>query len=314
MNLIGVAVLYVIGVLSASYLTQAKGRRVRGLIPAAIGAALAGAIYSASSTAQYASAAVLFIAFHAIALPLLGFGVGMFTGSVSGFMARGWAGQSARFVAVIAPVGAMLGLAQMREVQRDLLVAKTAQREAEFQLTDVQGVFAGVPVTLPASPDIDLYHDCWNENRGAISRCRTMFRSAKGIRLQEGLPSPPVIHEIHIRPGLSDQAAWCGKRPDLATRVWCSATFSHEIRLSDQPTRLPDAQWTRVGSQAEGRVTFCRQDFNGYFCQVRFKVASSVHALVWMKNPDPGRVTAEAAEMQGLTKRVWDDILSGNDP
>ena len=219
-----------------------------------------------------------------------------------------------RFVALIAPLAAVFVLQQTREDRRDLILAETAQRKAAFQLTDVEGVFAGTAVTLPASPDIDLYHDCRTENRQAVSTCRTMLRSADRIRLQEGLPSPPVIHQIHIRPGGSDQAAWCGKRPKLATRVWCSATFDHEIRLYDRPVPLPQDQWTRIGALAQGLEVFCMTDFNGSFCQALFQVAPSVQAQVWMKNPDPGGVAAQAAAMRGLTQRVWDDIASGHDP
>ncbi len=67
---------YSAGIFFAFIRQSENGRRLRGIIPLLIGICLASVAYSASATAQYGSAAFLFIVFYGLAIPLSIFGIG----------------------------------------------------------------------------------------------------------------------------------------------------------------------------------------------------------------------------------------------
>lgn len=300
--------IYALGVILAFVLAGTRGPAFRGFVPICLGAALTYAISSASSTAQYGSAFTLLLAFLFVSLPMVAYGLGLLMGSIGSHLPRGPLGLLAKTILVTVPVLAVLFLWEARQRRIDVDEALTLQRQSAFRLTNVKGVFAGVSVTLPASPQIELYHDCLIGDRSTIRECRTLFRSAVGLRHQDGLSAPAVFREIHVQPADSNVVEWCDTRPDLIPSIWCTAKIDHHIRLIDVLEPPPDNSWSEIVSQSDGLKIYCMQYWNGFHCQSRHQVAPSVYARAWMNNPDPDGVVELASQMQLLANTIWNEI------
>ncbi|MEO9824921.1 MAG: hypothetical protein ABJF50_10955 [Paracoccaceae bacterium] len=300
-------IVYVVGVAIAINAAKRHGRWVRGLISLALGALLILAVFSPTRTTQYATAALQVLVLFGVAVPLFSFGLGKVLGSVASFLPTGHLWRLLKAALVLAPV-VMLSLYMHQRNQRfEALQAKASKQHAAFQLTDIEGTISGISISFPASPQISASHDCLNRD-GRVRNCRTMFWRAVGLRYREGLSDPPVFEEILIEPTIRDIAPWCVRRPDLATRVWCSAPLDFQVRFKGKAERPLGESWRKLTTTQDGFSIFCQETVNGMNCQGQHRVAPDVFARVWLRSPDLERLTIEAPDMPKQIDSLWADM------
>lgn len=297
--------MYSVGVTYAFILDKKKGRSLRGGLPLTLGIALIWIIVSVASDGGLAVGIPLFVVFVFVAIPLVSVSLGVFLGSVGALLPKGLGWTIVSSLVVACPVAALVVLLNFFGQQEQTRQMEMRAQQEAFRLTNVEAIFAGVPVTLPAAPNIEVFHDCRFENRPDLRNCLTTFRDADGIREQNGLPQPPKLNEIIIRPSNRWVAHWCGLRPDLAESFWCAETVSHEIRLTTEPGRR-DSTWYEVEDPREDLIIQCVR--NGHMCEAHYEVAPSVYGSVLMRNPDPAYVLAFASLGKSVTEKIWADI------
>ena len=297
------------GVFLALDRPRKKGRSVRGITPLVIGIVLAGVIYSASATAQYGAAAFLYLAFFGIALPVSTYGLGLFLSSCASFLPPNLWGRAIKGGVVLAPI-ALIAIAHYEAVRlQDERRQLQAEQRTLFEMTSVEGTLAGIPVVLPASPQIDLYHAC-DETVLQMSRtCRTYFASAVRLRVDDQVDQPIAFKRVFISPTDNSMETWCDRRPDLKARIWCNGRLDHPVLLhSDPRLALPDSGATEIMNSPEDLKVWCQTGSQGSLCHSYFVVAPDVFGRGSFHDVEPSQVVQAAVDVQKITAQIWQDI------
>jgi len=302
------SIAYSAGVFFAFIMQRENGQRVRGIIPFLIGIFLASVAYSASATAQYGSAAILFILFYAIAVPFSIFGIGAFLTSMVSFLPSNILGYCFKVGLIAMPV-VFAAVAQHESNQRrDVRQQQAADQRSLFQMSEVEGTLSGMSVVLPGSPQIDLYHDCNNMVPRSRRTCRTFFPTAGWLRVEDGVTTSVPFKQVFINPTDTATATWCDQRPDMENRVWCSEILDYQIRLTETPGHALDESWSEFLNAPDDLKIWCQEDWQGSICQSLYIVAPDVFARGWFRNVDPNQIVSIAVDLQRVSGLIWQDI------
>jgi hypothetical protein len=299
---------YIFGFLFAHIRRLENSRRLRGITPSLIGACLAFWSYSESATAQYGASAALYIVFFAVAIPWLIFGLGSLLTSAGSYLPSTALGNSIKTGLVSAPVVFVAFAMHEANQRRHARQLQEAEQQALFQMSDVEGMLSGFALVLPASPQIDLYHDCDTTGPSSKRTCRTFFATAVRLRVDNTATTPVQFSKLVINPTNLQTKSWCGKRPEMEDRVWCNDLLDHQIRFSANAMRAPDENWTEIPDAPDSLRIFCQDRWDGFVCQSHHVVSPDVYVRGWFDDVVPSQIVPIAVDLQGVSDLIWQDI------
>lgn len=244
----------------------------------------------------------------------------------------GWSAAGLALLFLALPVGAA-------QVAIHKALERRAHREAryaDFQQLTVEGTFAGVPVRVPGSPDLETIH---RTPSGKYKSVHTRFWQAGG-RLQTGrdpaegqpdfiklvvmnslpecdAPQPPVSCLTSSR----KRAAWCATRPELLDTPWCDRP-RHRLALRvqrnhDRPSlsKWPFAALPPIAIDAHGEPVWLRCGKKArptQACRAEFALTDDVLAEISLFYLEADARLDEAREMHAYAERLW-RTMSGRD-
>ena len=192
--------------------------------------------------------------------------------------------------------------------RRHVRQQQESEQQALFQMSDVEGMLSGFALVLPASPQIDLYHDCDNTGPRSKRTCRTFFPTAVRLGVDDSVTTPVSFRELLINPTDLQTKIWCDKRPDMEDRVWCNDLVDHQIRFSPTAMRTPDEHWTEVSDTPEGLHIYCQDRGYGLVCQSYHVVSPDVYASGLFVDVDPDQIVRIAVDLKQVSDLIWQDI------
>jgi len=299
---------YSAGVLFAFILRRKNSWRLRGVMPLLIGVCLAFLAYSESATAQYGAAGALYIVFFGLAIPLSVFGLAALLTSAGSYLPSTALGHCIKIGLVSAPVVFVAFAWHEANQRRDARQQQQAEQQSLFQMADVEGTLSGFAIVLPASPQIDLYHNCDNTGPRSRHTCRTFFPTAVRLRVDHAVTTPVPFRKLLINPTDLPTKAWCDKRPDMEGRVWCNDIVDYQIRFTATAMRKPDENWAEIPNTPDSLRIFCQDRWDGFVCQSHHVVSPEVYVRGWLDDVDPDKIVPIAVDLQRVSNLIWQDI------
>ncbi len=291
---------------------------VRGPRVLLVAAALGLLTLSVASGARYWSGVGASMILMVATALVLSVGIGLLLGSLSiRLTAPGRTRWIAGILAFTCPLAA-LGWTTISIAASERAAERAkAERIAAFQMTTIEGTFAGHPIRLPVSPQIDAFYSCKNRMTGRPSTCRSHFAFHDGLRQQ--VSDQTLIQELTFwgKGAACDdrcldaevQANWCDRRPDFADTVFCDAASSTQLVFGTEPS-LADwhfgfDQWVPRDMGASQIRLFCIPGAPDRPCQALFEPAQGIYATAWLPQA-PDRVLVEQArEMEDYAFEIW---------
>lgn len=282
------------------------------------GAMAGGAIWSASQTAIYATAAVLWIAFLGLALPAMSIGIGLVFGATLGAVVRSpSARRIAASVLIIVPIIGLTLLNHTARVARAEHTAQSAVDLASFQQGFVAGTMEGFAIRLPAGPQYDIYFTCPDDPQRL---CRAFFATGHG-RLQDTIDHVEFAEIILRSQDVNCNAAclpivevteWCDRRPDLQGSVWCDTTPRGTILIGTDVTLDPELHemngWTRSNHSTDDITVYCRAGSPDLSCRAQFTLSGEIRATVFIDGT-PSDLKPQVDKIHDHVTTIWSEMV-----